>query len=252
MNQLEWERRLFATLRVSGPESRLLDIGCGRGRIAHHLATLSGGKVSGFNIDAYQVGNAREYAAAEGMSGRLDFKQGDHHKRFQYEDASFSGAYSVQAIWPFFKVHELDSVARELFRVLKPGARYSCSEYLLTPHFDWNNAEHVELHRLFLPTLAATQSNYPADVTDALQRAGFSLITSMPSARPSWPLTDQKTDLYILMRSVVQVLTAIGLSPAWLDTLMTQLLLGGQAWAEAEKMKIADLNWEIVVEKPLS
>jgi hypothetical protein len=49
----------------------------------------------------------------------------------------------------------------------------------------------------------------------------------------------------------VQALTAIGLSPPWLDTLMTQLLLGGQAWAVAEKMKIADLNWEIVVEKPL-
>jgi sterol 24-C-methyltransferase len=45
-----------------------------------------------------------------------------------------------------------------MYRVLKPGTRYSCSEYLLTPHFDWNNEEHVALHRSFLPTLAATQS----------------------------------------------------------------------------------------------
>ncbi len=29
------------------------------------------------------------------------------------------------------------------------------------------------LHKLFLPTLAATQSNYPDDVAAALQRAGF-------------------------------------------------------------------------------
>ena len=47
--------------------------------------------------------------------------------------------------------------AREIFRVLRPGARFSCSEYLLTPHFNWEDERHVAMHRLFLPTLAATQ-----------------------------------------------------------------------------------------------
>jgi cyclopropane fatty-acyl-phospholipid synthase-like methyltransferase len=32
-------------------QSHLLDMGCGRGRIAHHLATMTGGQVSGYNID---------------------------------------------------------------------------------------------------------------------------------------------------------------------------------------------------------
>ena len=38
------------------------------------------------------------------MASRLDFKVGDHHKRFAYPDASFDGAYSIQAIWPFSRL----------------------------------------------------------------------------------------------------------------------------------------------------
>jgi sterol 24-C-methyltransferase len=135
--------------------------------------------------------------------------------------------------------------------VLKPGARFSCSEYLLTPHFDWTNARHVELHKLFLPTLAATQSNYPAHVTDALERAGFKLILSAPSVAPAWPLTDQKTDLFLWMRSLIQGLVKVGLLQPWAEVLVNNLLLGGQAWADAEKAKLADLNWQIIVEKPV-
>ena len=92
------------------------------------------------------------------MSNRLHFKVGDHHEPLAYESDAFDGCFSFQAVWPFFKKEELDEHAGEMFRVLKPGARYACSEYLLTPHFDWDNEEHVRLHRSYLPTLAATQS----------------------------------------------------------------------------------------------
>ena len=62
-----------------------------------------------------------------------------------------------------------------------------------------------KLHKLFLPTLAATQSRYPAEVVSALTKAGFSVVESAPSKAPAWPLTDQKTDLFLAMRRVVQV-----------------------------------------------
>ena len=83
---------------------------------------------------------------------------GNHHEPLEYDSGTFDGCFSFQAVWPFFKEEELDAHAGEMFRVLKPGARYACSEYLLTPHFDWDNEEHVTLHRAYLPTLAATQS----------------------------------------------------------------------------------------------
>ena len=251
-NQLLLEEHIFRTLALDNAteSTRLLDIGCGRGRVAHHAATATGAHVSGFNVDADQIANAVEYAAATGMASRLDFKVGDHHKRFAYPDASFDGAYSIQAIWPFFKKDELDAVSAELYRVLKPGASFSCSEYLLTPHFDHANERHMELHRLFLPTLAATQSNYPADVVAALQRAGFRALVSAPSVAPAWPITDQKTSMFQAIRAIVAALARVGALPQWAEVLCTNFLLGGQAWAAAEKAKLADLNWQIVVQKP--
>ena len=116
--------------------------------------------------------------------------------------------------------------------------------------FDKGDAEHVRLHKLFLPTLAATQSNYADDVVQSLQRVGFKLVLHRPSVAPTWPLTDQKTDLFLFIRSIVVRMTAMGFSPPWVETLVSNLLLGGVAWADAEKAKLADLNWQIIVEKP--
>ena len=99
-NQLLTEKMVVESLSLLAPkESKLLDIGCGRGRIAHYISTLIGAKVSGFNIDASQVKNAIEYAQKTGYSQRLDLKVGDHHKPFAHPDSSFDGAYSVQAVW---------------------------------------------------------------------------------------------------------------------------------------------------------
>jgi sterol 24-C-methyltransferase len=248
-NQLIHEKQLIDQVKVDS-NSHILDIGCGAGRIAHYAATLTGGKVSGFNIDAKQIENAKNYAIETGYEDKLDYKVGDHHNRFQYDDNTFDGSYSFQALWPFIKLSQLDNVSKEIYRVMKPGSYYVCGEYLLTPDFDKTNEEHMRLHKLFLPTLAATQSNYPKDVTDSLERAGFKLILSAPSKAPAWPLTDQKTDLFLTMRKMIIFLNKIGLLPEWTEKLVSNLLLGGIAWADAEKAKIADLNWQIIVQKP--
>jgi len=58
-NQLLCERAVLNELDLEKPgESHLLDMGCGRGRIAHYFATLTGGQVSGYNIDPNQIENA--------------------------------------------------------------------------------------------------------------------------------------------------------------------------------------------------
>ncbi|MFT5483801.1 MAG: sterol 24-C-methyltransferase [Halieaceae bacterium] len=249
-NQLLVEKAVFEELKLSQPEeSHLLDMGCGRGRIAHHFATLSGGQVSGYNIDPNQIENAIDWAAETNMSHRLHFKEGNHHDPLAFESESFDGCFSFQAVWPFFKKDELDDHAKEMYRVLKPGARYSCSEYLLSPYFDWNNPEHVTLHKTYLPTLAATQSMYPADVCAALERAGFKILVSAPSKSEAWPICEQKRDLILLVRRVVRALEAIRIMPTWVEQSLDLLQKGGQAWTDAEKAKIADLNWRIVAEK---
>ena len=250
-NQLLCEQALLTELNLSNPDSsHLLDMGCGRGRISHYFASLTGGQVSGYNIDPNQIENADDWAKETNMSDRLHFKVGDHHKPLEYESESFDGCFSFQAVWPFFKEEELDSCAQEMFRVLKPGSRYACSEYLLSPYFDWSNEEHASLHKKYLPTLAATQSMYPANVCKALERAGFKVILSAPSKSPAWPICEQKRDLILRVRKVIRFFQRIKLIPAWVEESLDLLQTGGQSWTDAEKAKIADLNWRIVAEKP--
>ena len=250
-NQLLCEQAVLKDLALREPgRSHLLDMGCGRGRISYHFATLTGGRVSGYNIDPNQIDSAIDWAAECGMSDRLHFKVGNHHEPLEYDSGTFDGCFSFQAVWPFFKKEELDAHAGEMYRVLKPGARYACSEYLLTPHFDWSDEEHVRLHKAYLPTLAATQSMYPADVCAALKGAGFEVVVSAPSRRPAWPICEQKRDLILRGRKVVRALEAIRILPPWIEESLDLLQSGGEAWTAAEKAKIADLNWRIVAEKP--
>jgi len=252
-NQLLCEQALLHELNLSNPtSSHLLDMGCGRGRIAHYFASLTGGEVSGYNIDPNQIENADDWAKETSMSDRLHFKVGDHHKPLDYDSESFDGCFSIQAVWPFFKKEELDSCAQEMFRVLKPGSRYACSEYLLSPYFDWTNEEHTSLHKSYLPTLAATQSMYPADVCSALERAGFKILLSAPSKSPAWPICEQKRNLIWRVRKVIRFFQRIKLMPAWVEESLDLLQTGGQSWTDAEKSKIADLNWRIVAEKPVA
>ncbi len=249
-NQLLVEQAVLKEMNLQQPEqSHLLDMGCGRGRIAHYFATMTGGQVSGYNIDPNQIENAIDWAAESKMIDRLHFKEGNHHDPLAYESESFDGCFSFQAVWPFFKKEELDAHAKEMYRVLKPGTRYACSEYLLSPYFDWNNEEHVTLHKTYLPTLAATQSMYPADVCAALERAGFKILVSAPSKSEAWPICEQKRDLILLVRKVVRGLEMLRIMPAWVEQSLDLLQKGGQAWTDAEKAKIADLNWRIVAEK---
>jgi len=249
-NQLLCEQAVLEDLNLEDPRaSHLLDMGCGRGRIAHHFATMTGGQVSGYNIDPNQIENAVDWAAECRMSDRLHFKVGDHHEPLEYESCCFDGCFSIQAVWPFFKKEELDDHAKEMYRVLKPGARYACSEYLLSPYFDWNDEEHVALHRTYLPTLAATHSMYPADVCAALERAGFTIRVSAPSKSEAWPICEQKRNLMLRTRRVIRALEAIRIMPPWVEQSLELLQTGGQAWTDAEKGKIADLNWRIVAEK---
>ena len=250
-NQLLCEQALLKELNLKDPESsHLLDMGCGRGRIAHYLASMTGGQVSGYNIDPNQIENAENWADETNMSDRLHFKVGDHHDPLDYDSEIFDGCFSIQAVWPFFKKEELDSCAEEMYRVLKPGSRYACSEYLLSPYFDWENEEHASLHKSYLPTLAATQSMYPADVCSALERAGFKIILSAPSKSPAWPICEQKRNLIWGVRKVIRFLQRLRLIPTWVEESLELLQTGGQAWTDAEKAKIADLNWRIVAEKP--
>ena len=52
------------------------------------------------------------------------------------------------------------------------------------------------------------------------------------------------------VRKVIRFFQRLRLIPAWVVESLDLLQTGGQSWTDAEKAKIADLNWRIVAEKP--
>ena len=78
----------------------------------------------------------------------------------------------------------------------------------------------------------------------------MAVVASTPSKRPAWPICEQKRDLILGGRKVIRALEAARILPSWVEESLELLQSGGQAWTDAEKAKIADLNWRIVAEKP--
>ena len=61
---------------------------------------------------------------------------------------------------------------------------------------------------------------------------------------------EQKRNLIWRVRKVIRFFQRLRIIPAWVEESLDLLQTGGQSWTDAEKAKIADLNWRIVAEKP--
>jgi SAM-dependent methyltransferase len=91
----------------------VLDYGCGHGMAAIVLARR-GARVTGFDVSAAYLAEARARAGANGVA--VDFVQADG-ERLPFAAGSFD------AVWGHAVLHHVDlrRAARELFRVLRPG-----------------------------------------------------------------------------------------------------------------------------------
>ena len=135
----------LAALGVGTPGQRVLDLGTGTGLVARALARR-GAHVSGIDIAAGQVEEARRSAAGEALA--IDFVVAAA-EACPFADASFDAIVASQC-WMYFDV---DRTLAEVRRLLRPGG------VLVTTHFSW------------LPR------------ADALARASESLVLD---ANPAW------------------------------------------------------------------
>ena len=78
-NQLIIEKKITKALNANN-NSKILDIGCGKGRIAHHVYELTKSKIYGYNIDEYQINNAINYTRDKNLDSKINFTVADHHK----------------------------------------------------------------------------------------------------------------------------------------------------------------------------
>ena len=110
------------------PDSSVLEIGCGSGRYALHIAETSGCLVVGLDLNAEGIRNAGALAQQQNLSSRARFRQCDVSQPLPFVDATFDAVYSNDVLC---HIPGRLALLCELRRVLKPGGRLIFSDALV-------------------------------------------------------------------------------------------------------------------------
>jgi len=149
------------------PGQHILDVGCGTGKTAAHIATAHDVSITGITVSNHQIDLARATYDSLISDGKLDF-QFANAMELPFADASFDGAYAIESL-----VHMNDRCAalRNIARVLLPGSRFSIADLVLDA--DCPNPEAIaNWHELFqVPTLPSAD-----ELKELLSKTGFRVV----------------------------------------------------------------------------
>ncbi|KAL4936816.1 hypothetical protein BDV06DRAFT_85338 [Aspergillus oleicola] len=248
-NQLLYEESIAQDIGLKKGD-KVLDLGCGRGRVAAHMAQYSGATVTGLNIDPNQVAQAKKFNASLGFDNNAFIEQDFNSLPLRFENDSFDAFYQIQAL---SLCKDLGALFREIYRVVKPGSRISLLDWVSLPGYDSSNAEHAELMRRVKPLIGAVGTPTPEILETALAEAGFTVLRSDNASVGDLqaPLID-KVDLYFRsMRQVILGLVKTHVLPKHFKTLINRLCLDGQAFVKMDKMRLVTTSYRIIAQKPL-
>ncbi|EFW99999.1 S-adenosyl-methionine-sterol-C-methyltransferase [Grosmannia clavigera kw1407] len=246
-NQLLYEESIARDIGIK-PGDRVLDLGCGRGRVAAHMAKYSGAKIVGLNIDPNQLAQARSFTKEQGLQN--EFVEWDQNNLpLPFEDASFDAFYEIQA---YSLCKDLPAMFREVYRIMKPGAKFSMLDWVSLPKYDPTNPEHAELMRRVKPLIGAVGTPTPAGLEKALTDAGFQVTRSDNASVGGLqaPLID-KVDLYFrAMRQIIFGLIRLHILPKHFRILLNRFSLDGEAFVEMDNKRLVTTSYRIIAVKP--
>ena len=110
------------------PNSSVLEVGCGSGGYALHLAEKIGCRLVGVDLNAAGVRNANQLAVARDLASRANFEECDVSKNLPFDDNSFDAVFSNDVLC---HLPGRPKVLSEIFRILKPGGRVLFSDALV-------------------------------------------------------------------------------------------------------------------------
>lgn len=108
--------------------SRVLDAGCGCGNFATYLAERFGCRVEGLDLSEERVAFATQRLTSghAQVADLVTFRHGSV-TQMPYDDATFTHVVSQDAL---FLVPDKARSHAEIFRVLRPGGTFACSDFL--------------------------------------------------------------------------------------------------------------------------
>lgn len=132
VGQLSWATRdqLEALAHAAGISSstRVLDLCCGTGGIALHMAQTFGCQIVGIDYSDTAIPLARQLAEVAGLAHQVQFLHGNA-LALPFPDASFDVVFCVDSL---VIVPRRWQVIAECARVLKPGGRIAFSDEVFT------------------------------------------------------------------------------------------------------------------------
>jgi SAM-dependent methyltransferase len=108
--------------------SSVLEIGCGSGVYALHLAQTIGCSVTGLDINALGIRNANHLALTSGLAELVRFAVCDVSQPLPFADETFDAVFSNDVLC---HIPGRLSVLAEMYRVLKPGGPMLFSDALI-------------------------------------------------------------------------------------------------------------------------
>lgn len=167
------EHYLAIWLRVSKDQT-VLDVGCGNGGPTREIARFLDVNVVGIDLEEHNIKHAKKFTADAKLESRVSFKTADFLD-MGFDEASFDGAYAIEAT---AYAPDLRVVYSEIFRVLRPGARFAVYEPVLSNKYRDDDPYHRKMRRTYEELVDAPPLREASAAVQAMKAAGFELEVS--------------------------------------------------------------------------
>ena len=239
-NQILFERIVARDLQLR-PGQKVLDLGCGCGANAEHMAELTGAIPYGINLDASQIDKAHRNPNLPAAN----FTVGDFNQPLEFDDATFDAVYAIQ---PMTYVSDHAFTFAEVMRVLKPGGRFVINDVAALDAYDPGNEQHRTLIQHTRELTVFGGFWYYKYWEDDYRNAGFELISS--EGRSAVQMIKKEVALFDRYRAAFEFLAKIRVIPKKTDALLQRLNKNSQSYIQAEEAELLTLNWHCVGQKP--
>ena len=141
---------------------------------------------------------------------------------------------------------------KEMYRVLRPGAKISFLDWVQLPGFNSSDERHQQLLKKVKPLLGAVWTPRPADFTGPLREVGFQVLSSEEASITGgqYQLIEKAQNFFEAADALLKALAKMGIIPRHFVTLFTRLTQDGEAFVEADKLGLFTTSWQIIAQKP--